>query len=120
MDACWGYQSGSPLTLVRDTFSFIGIVERYDESLVLLASMLRIPLTEVLYLKAKDSTADVRCMLDACPVLVNVCTRPVSAFLTVHHVVCCRDCGSAGIQMTDESRAVLRLDTPITPRTCTV
>ena len=43
--------------LVEDVYSFIGVVERYDESMVLLASLLRVPLSHVLYLKAKNSNA---------------------------------------------------------------
>lgn len=41
--------------LVEDVYSFVGVVERYDESMVLLASLLRVPLSHVLYLKAKNS-----------------------------------------------------------------
>ena len=47
--------TSDPQSLVRSTFSFIGLAERYDESMVLLASMLRLPLSQVLYLKSKDS-----------------------------------------------------------------
>jgi len=47
--------TSDPLSLVRNTYSFIGLAERYDESMVLLASILRVPLSQVLYLKSKDS-----------------------------------------------------------------
>jgi len=46
----------TPHQLVRDVYSFVGLVERYEESIVLLASMLRVPLAHVLFLKAKVST----------------------------------------------------------------
>lgn len=45
--------------LVEDVYSFVGVVERYDESMVLLASLLRVPLSHVLYLKAKNSNGGV-------------------------------------------------------------
>jgi hypothetical protein len=49
-------EADTPHGLVTDVYSFIGLVERYDESMVLLASLLRIPLTDVLYLVSKDSS----------------------------------------------------------------
>ena len=38
--------TSDPLSLVRNTYSFIGLAERYDESMVLLASILRVPLSQ--------------------------------------------------------------------------
>lgn len=38
--------TSDPLLLVRSTYSFIGLAERYDESMVLLASILRVPLSQ--------------------------------------------------------------------------
>ena len=38
--------TSDPLSLVRSTYSFIGLAERYDESMVLLASILRVPLSQ--------------------------------------------------------------------------
>lgn len=38
-------------------FDLIGITERFDESLVALAAMLHIPLSDVLYISSKNSTA---------------------------------------------------------------
>jgi hypothetical protein len=40
---------------IVSAYSFIGITERYEESMVMLAFMLRVPLSRVLYLKSKDS-----------------------------------------------------------------
>ena len=37
-------------------YGFIGLAERYDESMVMLSFLLRIPLADVLYLKSKEST----------------------------------------------------------------
>ena len=42
--------------LVGGVYGFIGIVERFDESMVMLSFLLRIPLSDVLYLKSKEST----------------------------------------------------------------
>lgn len=53
-------QSGrqwTPRELVSNVYSFVGVAERYDESMVLLSWMLRVPLSDILYLKSKDSTA---------------------------------------------------------------
>ena len=38
--------TSDPLSLVRNTYSLIGLAERYDESMVLLASILRVPLSQ--------------------------------------------------------------------------
>jgi len=43
-------------TLVGGVYGFIGLVERYDESMVMLSYLLRIPLSDVLYLKSKESS----------------------------------------------------------------
>ena len=42
--------------LVGGVYGFIGLAERYDESMVMLSYLLRIPLSDVLYLKSKEST----------------------------------------------------------------
>ena len=42
--------------LVSNVYSFVGLVERFDESVVLLASMLNLPLHTVLYLTSKNSS----------------------------------------------------------------
>ena len=41
--------------LVGGVYGFVGLVERYDESLVMLSYLLRIPLSDVLYLKSKEA-----------------------------------------------------------------
>jgi hypothetical protein len=41
--------------LVGGVYGFIGLAERYDESMVMLSYLLRIPLSDVLYLKSKES-----------------------------------------------------------------
>ena len=46
-----------PMALVRDEYSFIGLTERFDESVVMLAFLLRVPLSHVLYFRSKDSAA---------------------------------------------------------------
>ena len=48
--------SDTPESLVGGVYGFIGIVERFDESMVMLSYLLRIPLSDVLYLKSKEST----------------------------------------------------------------
>lgn len=45
---------------VLDLFSLIGVLERYDESLVVLAATLKVPLSEVLYLTSKNTSAGFR------------------------------------------------------------
>ena len=50
----------TPKELVDRTYSWVGVVERYDESMVLLADMLNLPLRDVLYLSAKNSSAGIR------------------------------------------------------------
>ena len=45
-----------PEDLVSNVYSFVGLVERFDESVVLLASMLNLPLHTVLYLTSKNSS----------------------------------------------------------------
>ena len=47
----------TPAALVHEVYSFVGVVERFEESLVLLASLMHIPLASVLFLKAKDSAS---------------------------------------------------------------
>ena len=42
--------------LVGGVYGFVGVAERYDESMVMLSFLLRIPLSDVLYLKSKEST----------------------------------------------------------------
>ena len=51
----FGLRAWTPAALVDRVYSFVGLVERYDESMVLLASLLGIPLSQVLYLPSKDS-----------------------------------------------------------------
>lgn len=41
---------------VFEAYKFIGVMERYDESLVVLAALLKLPLSEMLYLRSKDSS----------------------------------------------------------------
>ena len=48
------YERGTPG--VAGVYGFVGIVERYDESMVMLSFLLRIPLSDVLYLRSKEST----------------------------------------------------------------
>ena len=48
--------SDTPESLVGGVYGFVGVAERYDESMVMLAFLLRIPLSDVLYLKSKEST----------------------------------------------------------------
>jgi len=55
-----GLQAWTPASLLGQVYSFVGVAERYDESMVLLSSLLGIPLSHVLYLKSKDSTASGR------------------------------------------------------------
>ena len=47
----------TPRSLVRSVYSFVGVVELYDQSLVVLASLLGVPLGSVLYLASKNSSA---------------------------------------------------------------
>ena len=42
---------------LMNRYNFIGLVERYEESIVVLAHLLDVPITDVLSLKAKDSNA---------------------------------------------------------------
>jgi len=41
---------------VVNTYGLIGVLERYDDSLVVLAATLKVPLSELLYLRAKDTS----------------------------------------------------------------
>ena len=52
--------AATPKELVDRIYSWVGVVERYDESMVLLADMLNLPLREVLYLSSKNSSAGIR------------------------------------------------------------
>jgi len=42
------------LDTIFSTYGFIGVLERFDESLVVLARMLKVPLSEMLYLPSKE------------------------------------------------------------------
>jgi len=53
-------REAAPEELVHRTYSFVGVVERFDESAVLLASLLRVPLHAVLYITSKNSTDERR------------------------------------------------------------
>jgi hypothetical protein len=48
----------TPHMLVRSVYSFVGVVEQYDQSVIVLSSLLGVPLRSVLYLSSKNSTAD--------------------------------------------------------------
>ena len=49
-------RADTPEALVRNVYSFVGVVERFEESAVLLASALGVPLSSVLYLPSKNSS----------------------------------------------------------------
>ena len=64
-------------------FDFIGTVERYDESLVLLANRLRLPLTSITYLVVKNHTSthqQTREQVDREPEAMNEQPMEVSTF----------------------------------------
>lgn len=50
-------RSETPRMLIRSVYSFVGVVELYDQSVVLMASMLGVSLGSVLYLPSKNSSA---------------------------------------------------------------
>lgn len=50
----------APGQLVEDVYTFVGVSERFDESVVLLAALLRVSLSHVLYMKSSKVATD-RC-----------------------------------------------------------
>mmetsp|Transcript_21335 Transcript_21335/g.39027 ORF Transcript_21335/g.39027 Transcript_21335/m.39027 type:complete len:375 (+) Transcript_21335:66-1190(+) len=66
--ACPGYQTeylvphaGSNLDEIFESFDFIAVTERYDESMLLLSKQLELPLSDLLYVQTKVSGASSYC-----------------------------------------------------------
>jgi len=66
--ACPGFQmeylvphAGSDLDAVFESFDFIAVTERYDESLLLLSKQLDLPVSDLLYVKTRVSGASSYC-----------------------------------------------------------
>ena len=71
---------------MQSTFSFIGLAERYDESMVMLASMLRLPLSQaahILHMRMHlaSGTCTMRMHMHA---QVSICAGGARARAAVH------------------------------------